>query len=35
MLDQLFNEMQAASQKIGEQLMKRVREELKKRKIDI
>lgn len=35
MLDQLFNEMQTASQKISEELMKRVREELKKRKIDI
>ena len=35
MLDQLFNEMQTESQKISEQLIKRVREELKKRKIDI
>lgn len=35
MLDQLFNEMQTESQKITEQLLKRVREELKKRKIEI
>ena len=35
MLDQIFNEMQTASQKISEQLLKRVREELKKRKIDL
>lgn len=35
MLDQLFAEMQGWSQKLSEQLLKRVREELKKRKIDL
>lgn len=35
MLDQLFNEMQTESQKISEKLLARVREELKKRKIDL
>jgi uncharacterized protein len=35
MLDQMFNEMQVASQKISELLLKRVREELKKRNIDL
>ena len=35
MLDQLFNDMQGWSQKLSEQLLKRVREEMKKRKIDL
>lgn len=35
MLDQLFNDMQGWSQKLSEQLLKRTREELKKRKIDL
>ena len=35
MLDQLFAEMQVWSQKLSELIMKRVREEMKKRKIDL
>lgn len=35
MLDQLFSEMQVWSQKLSELIMKRVREEMKKRKIDL